>query len=553
MDRQVMVRGPQSMMVDVGGGFATDPPQTQTQDPEVERLRAHHPLYDQYAPEWLFYVDAYEGGNAITTEKYLFRHTRENELDFDFRVKRAHYQNICGPLVDFFTNFIYTEPIRRTGGSQEQWFQDFIKDVDKRGASVTAYMKDVSDKVQIYGIVYNFVDSALPPEGVEIETKQQEADYGVRPYWVAVPPTEITDWIIDEVSGAYTYIKRVQMVRTLPDGAQGVFEKYTEFYPSTIRVSYIDASDYNQYKVLTHLTKEIPNQLGIVPVVVSLFKRGQKHPEMGLSFLRDPAPNNREIMNLTSLLQEFLYRQCFNILAVETVNGIPLQDQNEGDIGTSNQMEYPKGGKPPVYITPPADPAQFIQSERDRIVTAMYRQAAQDTLNELFNGEKSSGFSQAQSFSRTVPFIATRADVLESTEMALFKLTMLYLGSDKTFDGTVKYKDRYELTSITDAMTQLLMIFRDLYLPSPTFVKTELKRVVREFDDKLDAKTIETIEAEIDAIDFTDWQATQKEALVGKGVSPSEQQRKKDSGTLAEIIKESNGPNVAATKKLKGK
>jgi len=268
---------------------------------------------------------------------------------------------------------------------------------------------------------------------------------------------------------------------------------------------------------------------------------------MGNSFLRDFARSARRILNLTSLLDEFLYRQCFNILAKEVDTSIPLRDQEDGSVGTSNVLEYPKGASAPAYLSPPVEPAKFIQEERQRLANEMFKRAAQDFLNELFNGEKSSGFSQAQSFAKTVPHIAHRADILEKTENALMTLTCKIVG--KEWDGKVRYKDRYEITNITDAMTQLLMVFRDLQMPSETFVKEELKRLARELDGKLPQDVMAKILKEIEDMDFAKWQETQKEALVGKSKSPGDQQKDKSTGTVSEVAAESRTPG-AATKKL---
>src|SRR6185437_12903766 len=151
-----------------------------------------------------------------------------------------------------------------------------------------------------------------------------------------------------------------------------------------------------------------------------------------------------------------------------------------------------------------------------------------------------------------VPYIATRADILESAEHALFSLTLKFIGNRK-FNGKIKYKDRYELTNVTDALSQLTMIFRDLMLPSETFVKEELKRMVHELDDKISPELMLKVEQEIDSLDFEEWQQTQKEALLGaKGQSPAEQQASKSTGTMTEAAQEARS-SVSATKKLKGK
>jgi hypothetical protein len=514
---------------------------------EIDRLRTSHFLYQRYAPEWDMYLAAYEGGPDFADKKHIFKHFRENEDDFNDRASRLHYINYCDQIVDFFTNFIFAETIDRTSGATggSAFYDEFIKNVDKKNTSVNDYMRDISDEVQIFGMVYTLVEAPPLPVGQPV-TKQTEKDLGITPYWVLLRPNEVLDWIVDDFD-RFAYVKRRQIENRVSSEGILTIEKYTEFYEDRIQTSSIDITDPQKPKLL--VGELVPNSMGMVPLYVHRFKRSKRYPFMGNSFLRDFAYNSREIMNLTSLLQEFLYRQCFNILAKETDSVLPLQSQSEGEIGTSNVIEVPKGASMPEYLSPPADPAKFIQSERLSIKQEMFSRASQDTMNELFNGEGKSGFSQAQSFSKTVPFIARRADLLESAENALMALTMKRLG--KTWDGRVKYKDHYEITNIQDALTQFLTLARDLGIGSEEFVKTELKRFVKEYDGKLPIDSLRKIEQQIDSMDFAKWQQLQQDALIGRPKSPGDQQKKKSTGTMGEVQAEAKSPNTAGTKKTK--
>lgn len=519
---------------------------TAEQDAELKRLRAQHELYAIYAPQWNLYLAAYEGGPDFASEDNIFKHVRENNEDFNDRAKRLHYLNYCEPIVDFFTNFIFSETIDRDGGEQEKFFQEFIKNVDLKGTSIDTYMRQVCDDMQIFGMCYTLVDAPraelLPGQ---VLTKQVENDQKIRPYWVLLRPSEITDWVVDDFE-AFEYAKRRQLLSVVVSGEVRLIERYTEFFKDKIRITDVDITDKEKPQLASPVV--LDNTLGKVPLYVHRFKRSKRYSFMGNSFLRDFAYNNREIMNLTSLLQEFLYRQCFNILAREVEAGIPLTSQEEGVLGTSNVMEIPKGAKMPEYLSPPADPAKFIQEERQLIKKEMFSRAAQEMGRELSNGEGASGFSQAQSFSRTVPFISSRADILEASENALFALTFERLSNE--WKGRVKYKDRYEITNLTDAMTQFMTLTRDLGLPSEQFVKSELKRFVKEFDGKLAPEILTKIEKEVDGMSFDKWQELQEAALIGRQ-SPGEQQKPKGTGTMKEVESEARTPNTKSTKKLK--
>jgi len=513
---------------------------------ELKRLRSTHAVYNVYSPHWDLCLAAYEGGPDFANEAHIFRHFRENEDDFRDRSKRLHYINYCDQLVDFYTNFIFSETIDRNGGSNQDWYDKFVQDVDCCGTSLDSYMRRISDEVQVFGIVYTLVDAPPLPPGTNSLTKQQEMDAQLRPYWVYIRPAEVMDWITDDFD-KFTYVKRRQIINRVGAGGEiRTYEKYTEFFPDKIVTTDVDITDSTHPLVQTPVA--LPNALGAIPIYVHRYKRSKRYPFMGNSFLRDFAYNNREIMNMTSLLQEFLYRQCFNLLVKEVQSGVPITSQQDGVLGTSNVMEVPRGAVMPEYLSPPSDPAKFIQAERQSIKEEMFNRAAQDSMNQLFNGQGASGFSKAQSFSKTVPFIAVRADELEKSENWLMEATLQRLGKD--WDGRVKYKDHYDVTNLTDAMTQFIMITRDMGMPSPTFDKVQLKRFVKEFDGKIQPDVLKKIEDEIEAMDYDAWKTIQQQALIGQPKSPADQQKPKSTGTMSEIEKEANNQGTGATKKL---
>lgn len=484
---------------------------------EIKRLRSTHPVYDTYKPLWDFYLSSYEGGTGFANEQNLFKHPREHPDDFTERTKRVYYHNFVFPLVDFFTTFIFSETIHRNGGKLEKWYNDFLKNVNRKGDDITSFMQEVCDDMQVYGMSYVLVDNPPKPVGKAVVTVADEQELGLTPYWVLMRPDEVLDWVTDDFDN-FVYLKRVQTTTTVdPQTMRArITEVYTEWTQETIKISTIDVTQTNKPVLVG--SENLPNEMEQVPVEIARFKRSKTERFIGESFLRDLAFIAREVMNLTSLLQEFLYRQCFNLLALQEDDTVPELDQMQGDIGTANVMKYPKGTNAPSYLTPPVAPAQFLQNERESNINAMYRIAAQDTVNELFNGGKASGFSKSQSFQRTVPKIATRADVMEDLEGRLMKLTAKFAGKD-TWDGSVKYKDHYEVTNLADSLSQMSTLFKDLQIQSKTFATTQLKRMVSEFDGKLSQEDLAKVNDEIDAINWAEWFDTQKLAYIGRAAA----------------------------------
>ncbi len=484
---------------------------------EILRLRSLHPTYVQYKSLWDFYLASYEGGQSFANETNLFKHPREHPDDFKERSKRIYYHNFVFPIVDFFTTFIFSETIHRDGGEDSDWYNGFIADVNKKGADVTSFMSDVCDDMQVFGLCYVLVDSPQKTDLTAVTTVADEQAQGIQPYWVLMRADEVLDWVVDDFEN-FMYLKRVQNSTEVDPQTMQVtrLEVYTEWTPTNIKVSKVDVTKPG--KPLLVNTTDLINEVGCVPVEVVRFKRSKVDSYVGESFLRDISYISREVMNLTSLLQEFLYRQCFNMLAMEEDDNVPELDQMQGDIGTANILKYPKGATVPTYITPPVAPAQFLQQERGNNIDAMFKIAAQDTESELFNGGKASGFSKSQSFQRTVPKIATRADALEDLETRLMRLTAKFAGKD-TWQGSIKYKDHYEVTNLADSLSQMSSLFKDLQIQSNTFANTQLKRMVSLFDGKLSQEDLAKVNKEIDDMDMDEWFDTQKLAFIGRAAA----------------------------------
>ena len=480
---------------------------------EIERLRGCCALYQKYVPLWQFYLAAYEGGKDFASPSNIFRHPREHPDDFNERAKRLYYHNYCYPLVDFFTTFIFTETIQRDADDDNTRndYNAFMGDVNKKGEDVTTFMSQVCDDMQIFGMSYVLVDA--PAQPTENMTKAQQDEQGIKPYWVLVKPTEILDWAHDSFDN-FIYLKRVEhQVRIAPGMGKQCIERYSEWSQAEIKISEIDVTNPDE-PILLPQSEVIKNQLGKVPFLVARYKRSKTDKFMGMSFLTDLAWIAREVMNLTSLLQEFLYRQCFNILAMESDPNIAEIEQMQGEISTANMLKYATGTKAPAYITPPTQPAKFLQDERTANVMSMYKIAAQDTQNDLFNGGKSSGFSKAVSFQTTVPKIATRAETLEQMEMRLMSLTFEFMG--KVWKGSIKYKDHYQITNLTDALSQLSTLFKDLQINSKTFAEMQMKRMIDEFDGKLTPDQRKKVYEEIEGIDWDEWFDTMKLGFLGR-------------------------------------
>jgi hypothetical protein len=321
-------------------------------------------------------------------------------------------------------------------------------------------------------------------------------EYGIEnPYLILVKPLEVLDWRTDTF-GNYIYIKRVEYISLEVGNDVLDVERYSEWTRKEFKISVVDVSG-DKPRLVSKTTS--PNAWNVVPFVPVFNKRSKCNRELGVSAINDIAYQNREVFNLTSLIGEFLYRQAFNILAMEEDATLPQRSQVEGNMGTSNVLTFPGTvTHEPKYLSPPSEPAEFIQSERDKAIADMYRQAAQDVAADLFTGANASGDAAKQAFGRTIPVIAKAADTLQQAEVQI--LTMWAKLQTKTWTGKIAYKDSFEITNLQDLLLQLSTIFNNLRVMSPTFIREEWRRIVREFDSRIERKTLDKIFSEIEKI-----------------------------------------------------
>lgn len=491
----------------VSDGAGTPEPAVTTaearEQAEIKRLRATHSDYADRKDFWLFLLKSYEGGPAYVDEDTLHKHQRENRLDYEDRLKRAYFLNYCQPLVDFVPEFIFSQGVeRKADPTLVVEFEKFKHNCDRAGTTLDVFMQQLAEDARIYGMTFVMVDKLPPPveQDPEAVSVQRASELGIDlPYMVKVNPLEVLDWRIDQ-TGNYIFLKRRECM-SYYDYTTGDYvdaERYSEWYPTHKQISVVDVTDPKKPAILSQA--DTPNTWQEIPFIPVIYKRSKANNDLGMSFLQDIAFQNRQIFNLTSLLDEFLFRQCFNVLVMETSSMVPRKEQVDGNIGNSNVLEVPAATKlKPEYLSPPVAPAEFLQAERQHIAEEMYRIAAQDLMSEVYTGTGRSGDAIKQAFSRTIPVIAKTADMLQQSERRIFGLWAKMLGKNWS-SGKISYRDDYSVTNLQDLILQLTSIFNSIHILSPTFVREEWKRIIHEFDGKIDADTMAKIIEEITAV-----------------------------------------------------
>ncbi len=443
-------------------------------------------MYEEFCQWWNFYLDSYEGGEDYLKANYLFRHVKEDESDFRDRIQRSYYYNFCRTVVDTYVAHIFRKAnsiYRR--GDDERDYERFLSDVDARGNSMNTFMQEqVAPAAQIFGQVLVVVDK--PRFSGELKSKAEEKEKGIRPYLVAVDPREVMDFRLDS-QGNLLWVR----IRELREPAADPFYKASD----------TDGDEY-AYRTWTrerwflhdgegNLMESDEHNLRRVPAVIVFNVESWKYPGFGVSALSDIAPVNRSIYNWCSLNDEFLYRQCFNILAMPEMPGIKRRK-----IGPGNALTYPiDAARPPHYIYPPVEPGEYLLKNIDAAITQIYRLAVLGPTWGMDRPQSASGISKAYDLYQVNQNLVKKAKNLEQAETEIGVIWGLWEGK-KGFRPTVEYPVDFKISDLAEDLKNDFAVLRMNI--SESFNKALKKRAAARYI-KLDPKEQEQVVTEIEA------------------------------------------------------
>jgi len=453
---------------------------------DIEQLRRNieqrHPQYDVMLPRWLFFLNSYEGGSDYTENpQYLFSHSRETAEDRAFRLRRVVYYNYCKSIIDLYVSYIYKKEIIRE--SDNPYYFEFIRNVDLRGNDIDTFMsRYIAPLSQIFGVVFVIVDMPETKEG--LTTSYEEKLFGIRPYATPLLPFFLVDWELDSFGG----FRWVKIKEPVLSGRSPFSEYEPPDYVYRIWTKerwYVVDKDGNFLNPNEEEGEE--HHLGMVPVVAAYNERSFAHPLMGISALQDIAPCCQKIYNLASLLDEFLYKQCFSFLAWPG-------DVDAERLSTSNVVTYdPELKALPSYITPPTDPAKFIESQIEKTIQEIYRIARIKYVAVTSQAE--SGISRAIEFHDTNNILAKKARNLQQAERDIAELFFRWIRDEN--DARIVYPKEFNIRAINEEIEEAIKVM-SLNL-SKTLNARIGKRLVRTVLPTLNMAEERRIHSEIDA------------------------------------------------------
>jgi len=233
------------------------------------------------------------------------------------------------------------------------------------------------------------------------------------------------------------------------------------------------------------------HNLGRVPVVRVFNVESRKYAGFGVSALSDISPINRSIYNWCSLNDEFLYRQCFNILAMPEAPGVKRRK-----IGAGNALTYPiDAARPPHYIYPPVEPGEYLLKNIDAAIRQIYRLAVLGAAWGLDRPDRASGIAKVYDLYQTNQNLIKKAKNLEQAETEIGVIWGLWEGK-KGFKPTVEYPVDFKISDVAEDLKNDFSVLRMNI--SESFDKALKKRVATRYM-KLPPKELKQVLGEIES------------------------------------------------------
>lgn len=422
-----------------------------------------HPTWDVWVHEWEFLINAFEGGQDFLRDNYLFKFHREKAETFGLRKARAYYLNYVKLVI-----WLWSSYIKRTLPEREKLkipeYDSFISDIDLKHNDVNEFwIGRIFPLVQNMGMVHICLVDHVPDDvdDKQILTLGDRKDSGIRDQLIVKLPQQMVNWK-KKADGSYEWcmFQNISIRSYSWNEISKKTIKNQQNFQDKFDVTYTVFTENSEYLLDSggsNVKEEYKHGLGFVPVVTVGGKVSEQWKDLFIADMYDVCVINREIYNICSLIQEFLYKQCFNLLA----GGVEMMSDEEGKIkvGLSGFVPYNQG-TPPIYVSPPVDPAEFLQLERDKLIQEIYRHS---TLRDksIERKDPASGISKAYDIHETVQTLSSKVNVIEDAENRIN--AMLNKKHNVNYDKDKKltrYPKEYDVEEINESLSIVTEVFK---------------------------------------------------------------------------------------------
>ena len=418
----------------------------------LDDIKQTHAYFPSLSRQWDYLHRSYLGGREYREGAYLRKYLNEDSgpgNQYILRLLNTPNYNYCKNTIDVYRSFLFRVlPTRKLGELiEDPLVEEFIDDADKECRSLDAFMKTLSDRLQIFGSVWLAVDR---PDYQAASTLEEIA-LGIRPYVTLFNPGRVMDWQYEYNFDGSSYLSMIKVI----EESTPQFDIIKIWTPTTVTKVVVekakiaasankdplalgnDPNNQNNYSKIIK-QEEIPNPLGSIPFINVITEPGLVKGT-GVSYLNDVADITRSIYNKLSNLEQTI-RISGHPTLVKTA-------ETEAAAGAGAIITMPDNlmGDLKPYLLQPSS------SSIDGIISAI--NADIKTIDEIThlgavratNGSPMSGVALQTEFQMLNSKLSDLATILEEAEERIWELYFQWQGMEWPEDFEIAYQKNFDL------------------------------------------------------------------------------------------------------------
>jgi hypothetical protein len=422
-----------------------------------------HEEYGVYYHRWQFLERSYSGGAQYRLGNYLTKYVMENNNEYLQRVARTPLDNHCRSIIHIFNSFLFRNQPKRDFGNMVNMpeIDQFLKDADLEGRSFDAFMRDANINASIYGHCLILLDKP----SVNLGTRAEELEQGIRPYASLFTPQNILDWEFKRLPSGHYELSFLRLF----EREQRAFGLETQYYIRTFTKEKIYLEKYTPAeKKPTQIVEEIDNPLGVIPAV---FVYAQRSPVrgIGVSDIGDIADMQNSIYNELSEIEQTI-RLSGHPTLVKSID----TEASAGAGAIINMSNDLDPGLRPSLLQPSGQSIDMILNSIENKVKMIDRMAHMGSVRAIETRSMSGIALQTEMLQLDTKLIE-KSHSLELAEEQLWRLMGKWLGM--SWDGEVKYPSVFNIRDRNYEM-DLLKKAADTNPADPTVKQMIDKKIV---------------------------------------------------------------------------
>ena len=411
-------------------------------------FRREHPGFSSGRETWLRSKAAYSGGKNYI-DAALIKHVSEIELEFEERRRRAYYFNYPRKIARLISQYVFsTEPQRKNADP------DMIEDFSRNGLRINEVMRQFSTMLNVYGAAWMLVEMPAFEGELDPERKQRER---IRPYAVALSPLSVVDWAYGSDGRLMWALVEEKVCCAADPFAPPVAKLRRRLWTRDQWMLFEKTGGSVQ------MVGQGEHRLGMVPLI-----RYEESDGFGMDashWFEDAVRISDAILNNESEAQMNIVKQMFGLLVISEnfARSGNIADSDAGTASGDRKFSHVLARSAAIWeATDEKGISRYISPSGAE--TARIREENVNLKKELFDviglavqkdgSVAQSAESKAWDQQNVRQFLATRADILEQSEMQAWKLIHAWDPSIPVPE--ISYNREFAVIDLKDSITALL-------------------------------------------------------------------------------------------------